>query len=72
MDDKEELALKGPLAATGKSAPNLLIRSRALLSPFSISNPKDRVLFIERTLVFGCQHGLALLRGGRQRGSFGK
>jgi hypothetical protein len=34
-------------------------------SPFSISNPEDRVFFIEGTLVFECQHGLASLRGNR-------
>ena len=33
--------------------------------PFSISNPEDRVLFIEGTLVFGCHHGLDSLRGSR-------
>jgi hypothetical protein len=33
--------------------------------PFSISNPEDRVFFIEGTLVFECQHGLASLRGNR-------
>jgi NAD(P)H dehydrogenase (quinone) len=43
---------------------------RSASRPFSISNPEDRVLFIERTLVFRCQHGLALLRGDRRRGSF--
>jgi hypothetical protein len=46
--------------------------AHAISRPFSISNPADRVSFIEGTLVFWCQHGLALLRRERRRGSFGK
>jgi hypothetical protein len=40
--------------------------------PFSISNPEDRVFFVEGTLVFWCQQRLASLRRERRRGSFGK